>query len=89
MKLNKFYNLISENQTEYSDDLSEVVDLIIKNKEEGRIAENDANILLKLVLSKEIKEEFNQLNRWAQWLHADEKKGNYSLLFNLTHKGLC
>lgn len=86
IKLNKFYNLVSDNQTEYSDDFSEMVDLIVKTKEEGKIGDADADVLLKLVVSKEIKGQLNQLSRWAQLLHADEKKENYSLLFNLTSK---
>ena len=86
IKLNKFYNLILENETDYSDGLSELIDLVMKAKEEGKIGDADASVLLKLVLSKEIKGELNQLNKWAQWLDTNKKKEKYSVLFNLTSK---
>ena len=86
IKLNKFYNLISENETDYSDNFSELVDLIMKAKEEGKLEDADASVLLKLVLSKEIKGELNQLDKWAQWLDTSKKKEEYSMLLNVTSK---
>ena len=83
-KLDKFYNLVSENETDYSDNFSELIDSIIQTKEEGKISDADAHILLQLALSKQIKQEFAQLSKWTQWL--DDLGGKKEKSFVLDRK---
>ena len=86
-KLDKFYNLVSENETDYSDNFSELIDSIIQTKKEGKISDADARILLQLALSKQIKQEFGQLSKWTQWLDdLGETKEKSFVLFNLESK---
>ncbi len=84
LKIDKFYNLITETQTDYGDGLLELTDLILKVKEEGKIDDDEMNLLLKFVLSKETKKEIQGLNKWMEVL--SENKDKYSMLFNISSK---
>ena len=84
IKIDRFYNLIIEGEKDYGDSLFDIVDMLVKAKEEGRINSDETSILLKLILAKETKKEVQELSKWMQIL--GEKKDKYSMLLNLSSK---
>ncbi len=83
-KIDKLYRLITEHRTNYSDDLLESIDFIMKMKEENKVDDNEMGLLLRLVLLKETKKEIQGLNKWVDAL--GESKNQYSVLFNIASK---
>ncbi len=78
IKLNKFYQLISENQNPYSDDFSEAFSLIVDAKEKKEISELEFNFLAKILLTRTIKEESKDVMRWNS---VTKKSNNTTSLF--------
>lgn len=84
VKLNKFYQLISEDQNIYSDEFSDAFNSIIEAKEKKEINEIEFNFLVKILLTKTIKEETKDIMRWNKV--ARNSKDTTSFFINVSSK---
>lgn len=85
IKLDKFYNPITENNgNNYSDEFFELVEIIAQEKTKGRINATEADLLFKILLSKEASKEVKQLSKWLKVF--GNKQDKHSILINLSSK---
>lgn len=85
IKLDKSYNpIVQDRGGIYSDELSELVEVIAQEKEKGKINTTEANLLFRILLSKETAKEVRQLSKWLKVF--DGNKDRHSILINLSSK---
>ncbi|MDP3764403.1 MAG: hypothetical protein Q8Q95_02160 [bacterium] len=86
MLLDKFYNFIDKNETVYSDNLSTAIDLVMSEKERGRLSDSEVSLLVQLILSKEVNNEILELERHIRVFSSNSKEGKHSVFLNLSSR---
>lgn len=84
IKVDRLYNIVRQNETGYEDRSSGLIEMIDSGKAKGIISHIEASFLLRLVLSKEIKEESQELHKWGQALN--ERQEESSLFMNFVSR---
>ncbi len=80
IKLDKNYNYINEKPLHYHDTMGEVFDMVIEARSSNKISENEASLILNLILKKEIKNEINTHFKESQ------SQETHTLFMQLTNK---
>ena len=76
--LDKNYNPKIPNKIVYSDQLDEIVDLIIRTQAQNKITAEETALLLKLVLNRELK---NDVRSFFQTVFRNEQKTEKFTMF--------
>ena len=86
MKLNSNYSIKSSSANVYSDNFNEIVDLLVEAKENGKITEEEMNLLLRIALKKETKREIKDFfDLFFNNSERQEKNTLFVHLKNSTH----